>query len=78
MALPSFILAPDSNELEKYPVPGNNGASRLRKRQNVIPRLLCLGEGKGRRTQRPVPTGTRGLLSQREGKKNRLCKLKTG
>lgn len=57
MALPSFILAPDSNELEKCPVPGNNGASRLRRRQNVVPRLLCRGEGKGGGHNVPCPLG---------------------
>lgn len=71
MALPSFILALDSNELEKCPMPGNNDTSRLkeRERRNVVPYLLRLGEGNGRRTQCPISNGTHGLLSQRKRKK---------
>ena len=64
MALPSFILASGSNELEKWSCVRNNEASRLRTGDSVIPPSLC--PEKGRKGNRVPPTGTRVPVSQRK------------
>lgn len=55
MALPSFILASGSNELEKWSSVWNNEASRLRTGDSMIPPSLC--PEKGRRGTGCPPLG---------------------
>lgn len=56
MALPSFILAPGSNELEKWSCARNNEAPRRRKGDSVVLPALCPGEGKeGRSGENTMP-----------------------
>lgn len=70
MALPSFILAPASNELEKCPMPGNNEASRQRKGENVVPHLLCPGEGRGGGQDAPSQLGHMSQCLKGRGRKH--------
>lgn len=59
MALPSFILAPGSNELEKWSCVRNNEASRLRKEDSGSSLTVRSGrqEGKEGGTDAPSPLG---------------------
>lgn len=58
MALSSFILAPGSNELEKWSCVRKEEASRPRKGDSEVLPSLCPGEGKERGHEAPSPQDT--------------------
>lgn len=80
MALPSFILAPGSNELEKWSWVRNNEASWLRKEDSGSCLAVQWGRqgGKEGGTRCPFPTGTHVPMSQRKGKKHFCISLERG